>query len=135
MEIREELGAVSDNPAKLPPAKVESAVNNYIFGGTNVIAGTAQNFTQIGTIEIKQGDLIAFAEALKALGIIQEDVGEATKALVEDGKPTEMTLGKRVAGWIGALGSRLGEAGLKIGTGAAQHLVTQWVMQYWGLKP
>jgi hypothetical protein len=135
LEIREELGAVSDNPAELPPAKVESAVNNYIFGGTNVIAGTAQNFTQIGSIEIKQGDLIAFAEALKTLGIDQADVGEATKALVEDGEPKERTLGTKVAGWVGALGGKLGEAGLKIGTGAAQHLVTRWAMQYWGLEP
>jgi hypothetical protein len=135
LEIREELGAVDDNPADLPAAKVESAVTNYIFGGTNVIASSAQNFTQIGAIEINVGDLTAFAEALKTLGINQKHVGEATQALLEDGMPTERTLGRRLVSWMGTLGSKLGEAGLKIGTGAAQHLVTEWAMQYWGLKP
>jgi hypothetical protein len=135
LEIREELGQVDDKPKDLPVRQVDAAVVNYIYGGTNVIAGAASDFTQIGTVQISEGDLVGFANSLKRLGIAQEDVEEATKALVEDGKPKTSAVGKKVGEWIKAVGSKLGDAGLKIGTGAAQQLITQWMMQYWGLKP
>lgn len=124
---------VDDNPSRLIPSKIESAVNNYIFGGTNVIAGMATDFTQIGTIHIAAGDLAALADALKSLGIAQTDVEEATEAILADGKPTKASLGARATEWVKTLGRKLGEAGMKIGTGAAQQLVTKWVLQYWGL--
>jgi hypothetical protein len=135
LEIGDELGLVSDDPSKLSPASVDRAVINYIFGGTNVIAGTAHDFTQIGAIRISEGDLIGIANSLRSLGIKQAHVEEATQALVEDGKPDSNALGKKSGQWIKTLGSKLGDAGLKIGTGAAQQLVTQWMLQYWGFKP
>jgi hypothetical protein len=116
LEIKEELGEVSNDPKDIAPATVEKAVTNYIFGGHNVIAGTAQNFSQIGSIQISQGDLVAFADALKTLGIGREGVEEATEALVADGKPSERSLGERATEWLKSVGSKLGDAGLKIGT-------------------
>jgi hypothetical protein len=110
---------VSDNLDQLSNTKVDRAVTNFIFGGTNVIAGIAQDFTQIGCIRIPEGDLVGLANGLKSLGIGQGHVEEATQALVEDGKPGEMTLGKKAREWIKTLGSKVGDAGLKIGTGAA----------------
>jgi hypothetical protein len=134
LEIREELGSVSDNPKELPAGKVDQAVTNYIFGGTNVIAGIVHDFTQIGSIEVKQGDLVGLANALRALGVAQSDVEAATLALVEDGKPPGRSLGARVMSWMQSVGSKLGGAGLKIGTGAAQQLITKWMLQYWGFE-
>ncbi len=133
LELREELGSVSDDPKELPPAKVDQAITTYIFGGTNVITGTARDFTQIGSIQIGQGDLVGFSNALRTLGIPQQDIEEVTQAVLEDGKPKGKSVGKKLAGWMTSMGGKLGEAGLKIGTGAAQQLVTQWLMQYWGL--
>jgi hypothetical protein len=122
LEIREELGQVDDKPKDLPVRQVDAAVVNYIYGGTNVIAGAASDFTQIGTVQISEGDLVGFANSLKRLGIAQEDVEEATKALVEDGKPKTSAVGKKVGEWIKAVGSKLGDAGLKIGTGVNSSL-------------
>ena len=134
LEIRGELGEVNDDPALLEPAKVQQAVTNYIFGGQNIIAGTAQNFCQIGSIEVRPGDLGGLAEALKTLGIAQQDVEEAMQAIVEDGRSKDKALGVRALNWIGNMGAKLGNAGAKIGLGAAQALVTQWMLQYLGLK-
>ena len=135
LEIREELGNVDDKPKDLPIRQVDAAVVNYIYGGSNVIAGAASDFTQIGTIQISEGDLVGFANSLKRLGIAQDDVEEATMVLVEDGKPKASAVGRKASEWIKNVSSKLGDAGLKIGTAAAQQLITQWVMQYWGLKP
>lgn len=85
MELRDELGLVNDEPKKVD--KVDQAVNNYIFGGTNIIAGTAKDFTQVGSIQISKGDLGGFADALKTLGISQKHIEEATLALLADGPP------------------------------------------------
>jgi hypothetical protein len=133
LELREELGAVSGDPKELSPTKVDQAINTYIFGGTNVIAGVAKDFTQIGTIEISNGDLVGLSNALRTLGIAQNEIELATQAVLEDGKPKDRTLGARTADWVKAVGGKLGDAGLKIGTGAATQLITKWLLQYWGL--
>ena len=52
LELRDELGLVNDDLSALPQGKVDQSVTNYIFGGTNVIAGTAQDFTQIGVVNV-----------------------------------------------------------------------------------
>jgi hypothetical protein len=89
----------------------------------------------IGAVNIAKGDLVAVATGLGRLGIKKEYIEGATQALVEDGKPDGTTLGAKASQWIKTAGSKLGDAGLKIGTGAAQQLITQWMLQYWGLKP
>jgi hypothetical protein len=133
--MRDEFGAVDDNAQNVPAEKVDQAVTNYIFGGTNVIAGTAKDFTQVGAIHIAKGDLGGFVDALGSLGIDQKHIEEATHALLADGTPTEKQLGPSVGKWLKTVGEKLGSAGLKIGTAAAKELITQWTLQYWGLKP
>ena len=64
LELRDELGAVNDKPQDVPAEKVDQAVTNYIFGGTNIIAGTAKDFTQVGAIHIAKGDLSSLVDAL-----------------------------------------------------------------------
>ena len=59
LELRDELGLVNDDLSALPQGKVDQSVTNYIFGGTNVIAGTAQDFTQIGAVNVAKGDINA----------------------------------------------------------------------------
>lgn len=134
LELREEFGPVDDKPQNVPTEKVDQAVINYIFGGTNVIAGTAKDFTQVGRIHIAQGDLGAFVDALRMLGIDQAHVEEATHSLLADGPPKEKQPGPSLVQWLKTIGSKLGSAGVKIGTGAATELITQWMLQYWGLR-
>jgi len=134
LELREELGHVADDVHELPQEKVEQAITTIIFGGNNVIAGSAKNFAQVGSINIGTGDLGALVEALRTLGIAQADIEEATASLIEEGKPSGSLLGSRVADWVKNVGGKLGSAGAKIGAGAAQALITAWMLQYWGLK-
>lgn len=93
----------------------------------------AKDFTQIGTIEISHGDLVGLSNALRTLGIPQNEIELATQAVLEDGKPANKSFGARTAEWVRGVGGKLGDAGLKIGTGAATQLVTRWLLQYWGL--
>jgi hypothetical protein len=134
LELRDELGLVGDEPKKVSAEKVDQAVTNYIFGGTNIIAGTAKDFTQVGSIHIAKGDLGAFVDALRTLGIDQKHIEEATTALLIDGAPKGKQLGTTVGEWLTSIGGKLGDAGLKIGTGAVKELITQWMLQYWGLN-
>jgi hypothetical protein len=39
---------------------------------------------------------------------------------------------RSICEWIKTVGSKLGDAELKVGTGAAQQLITHWMMQYYG---
>ncbi len=55
LEIREELGLVSDKVEELSKAKVEQIVTNHIYGGTNIIGGIIHDVTQIGNIVVGQG--------------------------------------------------------------------------------
>lgn len=57
LELRQELGDVSDDPTTLPAEKVDQYVTNYIFGGNNVFSGTTNGVTQIGNIVVAKGDL------------------------------------------------------------------------------
>jgi hypothetical protein len=50
LELKDDLGAVSDDLNGLPKEKIDQHVIAYIFGGTNVIASS--NFAQIDRIDI-----------------------------------------------------------------------------------
>ena len=54
LELKDDLGSVSDNLTELPQEKIDQQVTMYIFGGTNVIA--SRDFTQSNRIEIHEGD-------------------------------------------------------------------------------
>ena len=63
-------------------------MNNYIFGGTNVISGTAHDFTQIGSITIAKNDMEGLTAALRNLGVQEEDVIDLKSALQQDAVET-----------------------------------------------
>jgi hypothetical protein len=87
LEIRGEVGAAGDKPQDVPKETIDQAVTNIILGGTNIITGTAKDFTQIGSIHIAKGDLGAIADALSTLGIDRSQIDDATNAILKDGEP------------------------------------------------
>jgi hypothetical protein len=127
LELREELGVVDDTPQGVPREKVDKAVNNYIFGGTNIIAGTASNFTQIGNAEVHPGDFGSLAGALAKLDISGQEI-DALKHAIEEDK----TFGVRTKAWLAKVGGKLGEAGLQIGVDIATGFAKAWVRKYFG---
>jgi hypothetical protein len=83
LEIREELGRVEDKPSELPANKVQAAVINHIYGGTNVIANTASNFAQVGSVVVA-GDLASLRAALKGANVPDAEASELEKAVKGD---------------------------------------------------
>jgi hypothetical protein len=137
LELRDELGLVDNNVSALPQAKVDQSVTTYIFGGTNVIAGTAHGFTQIGAVNVEIGDIAGLTHALRNLGVPESDVAELKTALETDGEEipadAEPTLGRRTAVWLKKLGSKLANAGTQIAVDTAKAEAMRLISQYLGL--
>jgi hypothetical protein len=137
LDLQDELGLVSDDPAAVPQEKVDQYVNNYIFGGTNIISAEARDFTQIGTVNIKQGDLEGLTAALAKLRVPDAQITALARALeadagaVSDDAPP--TLGRRTATWLKTLGPKLAKAGLRIGTDTVKAEAMKLISQYLGL--
>ena len=134
LEIKQELGQVGDRPSAVPPEKVQAAVVNYIYGGNNVIAGTASNINQVGNIVVGKGDIAGLLNALKTLDVSEAEIAMFKGAIEADGAIRGKSLGTRTTEWLKNAGKKIGRAGAKIGTVAAQSLMTEWLMQYYGLK-
>ncbi len=133
LELKDELGEVSDDPNELPREKVDQNVNTYIFGGTNVIA--SKDFVQVGSIDIAQGNWQALSDALsKNLGITAPAIAELKSSLDEDAKETPPpSLGSRTATWLKQLGKKSGEVALSVATDVAKKEAAKWILGYLGL--
>lgn len=127
LEIREELGHVADKAADVPSEKIDAAVINYIYGGMNVIAGTAANFAQV---DIAVGDFQALSSALKALNISKPQIDELKVAIEKD----HQGFGGRTKEWLTKAGARVAKAGVKVGTAVGQEVLQALLLQYFGLK-
>ena len=134
LEIREELGNVDDKPSAVPAEKVEAAVVNYIYGGMNVIGGAVKDFRQIGNVLVSRGDFNGLKSALKTLEVPDAEIALLKQAIDADSVNTKEGLGQRTKQWLQNIGSKLGHAGIKIGTSVAQEVVKEWLFQYYGLK-
>jgi hypothetical protein len=134
LELQDALGCVSDNIAALPQGKVDQYVQNYIFGGTNVISGTAHDFTQIGSLVIAKHDRAGLTAALKHLGVQEVDIRELESALQRDAaETTTPTLGQRTSAWLKNIGPKLGHGGIKVGTEITTSVITKLVSQFLGI--
>ena len=134
LEVKEDLGSVRDDINELPKEKVDQQVVAYIFGGTNVIA--SRDFTQIQSIEIKQGDWKALTEALAKLGVHDSAISELKAALNRDSKDEitpAQSIGKHTAGWLKQLGKKSGQLALTIGVEVVKQEATKWILGYLGL--
>jgi hypothetical protein len=134
LELRDDLGVVSDNLNEVPKEKIDQSITMNIFGGNNVIA--SQDVTYIHTIEVGEGDWAALMKALQSLGVGTSEIAELQSALEEDCKDdSKPGLGQRAAIWLKQLGSKLGTAGLAVGIEVAKTEATKWIQQYLGRPP
>lgn len=138
LEIKDELGLVSENVDALQPAKVDQMVINNIYGGHNIISTTARDITQFGNIKIQKGDFPALENALTMIGLEQEEVSKLKEALdsdaAEQGAHSSSTFGHRVSEWFKERASKLASGGLNIGGTVAKAEITKWILQYLGLS-
>jgi hypothetical protein len=132
LELKNELGEVDDDLAELHKEKVDQTVINIIYGGTNVIA--SRDFTQVGNIQIAQGDWHALSEALsKQLGIVPSAIAELKSSLDADSKETSPPgLGTRTANWLKHFGKKSGEVAIGVAVEVAKKEATKWILGYLG---
>jgi hypothetical protein len=135
LEIKEEttgsgMAALSSVPRQL----VERHVTNIIFGGQNVIAGAANNFSLISQSHIELHDAAALAAALERLGLSKSDISELHDALQTDTAADAVTkqLGTRTAEWIKKAGKKIASAGSSMTVGVATDVVRKLIFQFLG---
>jgi hypothetical protein len=127
LEIRKELQIAGGDPAAVPAEKVEAAIVNYIYGGTNIITGKASDFTQIGSIEVHEGDFESLAAALRSLEIKTAEIESLNKSIEAD-----KGFGHQTKGWLKKVGTKLGDTGVKMGVDIATGFVKAWLRKYFG---
>jgi hypothetical protein len=133
--LKDDLGQVSDDIDALPKDKVDRQVITYIYGGTNIIAGSAQNFSQIGTVSVREGDAEGLKTALKKLGVSELEVADLHTALAQDaGAAVSPNFGQRTKGWLSGVAARFANAGVDIGVDTAKAEATKLILQYLGLS-
>jgi hypothetical protein len=131
LELKDESGLVSNDLAAVPQEKVNQYVTNFIFGGGNVISGTAHGITQIGNIVVAKDDVAGLAAALKTLGVDNSDLTNLTNALKQDAAEAgHKSFGQRAVAWLKAIAPKLGQGGVKMGADVAK----AWILQYLGLS-
>jgi hypothetical protein len=76
LELKGQLGDVSDEPERLSPQKVDKSVVYHIYGSNNVIASTAQTINQAGRDIVAAGDAESLVKALLQFGVEKTDAEE-----------------------------------------------------------
>jgi hypothetical protein len=133
--LKDELGDAEAQGGTLHTKKVDQSVVNHIYGGNVVIAASAENFAQVGSISIEEGNYEQLRQALKQLGLENKAITSLKKEMNADaeaggGKPT---LGQRTKKWLGNAASYASKEGLKVGIDVAKRMATKWVLQHYGL--
>lgn len=77
------------------------------------------------------GNTQALEKALKAAGLGAPELQQLKEALREDG---DKKLGSKVGHWITENASKVVVGGVKIGKEIGQKVLTEWLMQHYGLK-
>jgi hypothetical protein len=134
LELKDELGSKSTDISEIPPKRVDQSVVNHIYGGNIIIAGHAENFAQIGSISVAQGNFSELSDAMKQLGIDDTAIVKLKQAMEADAAVDagKLTLGQRTKKWLGDAGSYVSREGLKVSIDIAKTIVTKWVMQHCG---
>jgi AbiTii len=129
LEIKDELGTSYTDLHNVKPhekERIQSIVINAVGG--NVAVG---NIDASGSTTIIAGDRQSLDEALTKVGMDKDDLNELGKAILVDGgsKP-----GHKVSEWIQSKAGKVVTGGIKVGISIGQQLLTEFLLQHYGLK-
>ena len=104
--------------------------------GSGIISAAAHDFTQIGAVNIKQGDTEGLLAALAKIGVPDAEITGLTRALKGDATAVGAApnFGRRTATWLKGLGPKLAKAGVQIGTETVKAEAMKLISQYLGLS-
>jgi hypothetical protein len=129
LDIKSELGTSFADLSVIKPEERERAKSVVIHNlGGNVALG---DLDASGSTVIIAGDRKTLDEALTKVGLDKEDLNQLSEAILVDGgsKP-----GNRVSEWIQSKAGKVVTGGVKVGVSIGQQLLTEWLMQHYGLK-
>ncbi|MCH7931886.1 MAG: hypothetical protein IH906_06725 [Proteobacteria bacterium] len=134
LEIQGEIGDTEVPLERIAPESVESAVTTIIHGGHNVIASNiAGGVTQIGELNVVQGNFVSLARVLEEVGVPAGELGALEKAIAEDKEAgEEKGFGDRTSEWIGKALTYVGKSGGQVVGDAAKAMLTKAIMAYFG---
>ncbi|MBZ5502320.1 MAG: hypothetical protein LAN59_08765 [Acidobacteriia bacterium] len=128
LEIKEGLGTSYTDLNRLQPEQTAKAQNIIINNlGGNVALGDVD---ASGSTTIIAGDRKSLDAALVRAGMTPSDLKELTEAIQTDGNKA----GSKVSKWIGDKAEKMLVGGVKIGASIAQQVLTEMLMQHYGLK-
>ncbi len=68
MEINDALGVANEDASSVPKDRVTQQVTNIIYGGNNVFAARARDFSQEVSVNVGRGDIDALVATLVSIG-------------------------------------------------------------------
>jgi hypothetical protein len=129
LEIKEELGTSYAELSQIRSGDVRRIENIVINNlGGNVALG---NVNSSGQTVLVSGDRKVLHAALTRVGLDHADLNELDDAIRLDG---EKSLGSSVTEWIKAKASKVVTGGIKVSVSIGQQLLTEFLMQHYGLK-
>jgi hypothetical protein len=140
LEIQSEVGSKDGDLRKITPEesrKVDQSIVNNIYGG-NVYVSTGQSTMSATTVQQQQQNIVAgdweqLERALKDAGVAAPELKELSTAVKSDGNQKLKENGS-VMKWVKSTAPRVLAGGVKIGAEVGKAVLTEMLMQYYGLK-
>jgi hypothetical protein len=140
LEIQSEVGDKDKDLKRITPEefkKVDQTIVNNIFGG-NVYMSSGSSTMTATTVQKQQqnivtGDWEHLERALKDAGITNPELKELFEADRSDGNQKLKESGS-VMKWIKTTASKVLAGGVKVGAEVGKAVLTEMLMQYYGLK-
>ena len=140
LEIQTELGGKDEDLEEITPEeskKVDQTIVNNIYGG-NVYLSSGDSTMTATTIQQQQQNIVAgdwgqLEHALKDAGITGPELKELSAA-VEADRNQKLKENGPVVKWIKATAPKVLAGGVKMGAEVGKAVLTEMLMQYYGLK-
>jgi hypothetical protein len=140
LEIKSEIGDTDADLKEITAQKakqVDQTIVNNIFGG-NVYVSTGQSTMTATTVQQQQQNIVAgdwehLQRVLKDAGITGPELKELSAAVQSDGNQKLKENGS-VMKWIKSTAPKVLAGGVKMGAEIGKSVLTEMLMQYYGLK-
>ena len=140
LEIQSELGGKDEDLKEITPEeskKVDQTIVNNIYGGNVYLSGGNSTMTAT-TIQQQQQNIVAgdwgqLELALKDAGVAGSELKELSAAVETDGNQKLKENGS-VMKWIKSTAPKVLAGGVKMGAEVGKAVLTEMLMQYYGLK-
>lgn len=133
LQLRRIGPATSQNLLSKQDSETTQFVVNNIYGGNNVLAQNSVGLNVKTKFGVEQGNFKSLSEALKSLGIHDDELNHLQKAFNEDAQEKKGRIGPKVAEWLSKTAKRVAGAGMSAGVDVGKTAITKYLLGYLGL--